>query len=112
MGRYCVVDHYLNEIKEYDDLSSINLLKVVKQKVYDSDCEGNEKVEKSILLSDGTEITQYGNGFEILTDKNCVVYAPVYDCSRCEVEEYSMYEEEDLIGYANMEYDYRDYIDF
>lgn len=112
MPKIHVVDNFLNETLEYKSEKEIEFHRVVEyiRTGYDEETNPNAAL-KAFKLDNGVIIKYYENGFDVFTDENRIVYSPVYDVETCEREGYSMYEEEDILGYVNRGYDYANYLD-
>jgi hypothetical protein len=110
MGNFHVKDNFLDKVYKYEKISELNLLIISEWKRYSVDeIELNPRLKDYILLKNGTKLTQ-PDGLEVWVDNNRIVYAPVYDCSRCEDFD-SLCEEDDLIGFVCLDYDFEDYIE-
>lgn len=109
MPKVHVVDRFKNEIIPFASEKDIELCHVLDCKKH-LDAEGEPKnLMMTIVLDNGTTLYQYNNGFDVITDKKRVVYAPVYDVETCQAEGYSMYESEDILGYVNRHYNCTEY---
>lgn len=101
MPKIHVVDDYTGDTLEYESEKEIKIVKVSETKViYDSE---GEIIKKELLLENGKKITSVED-FDVFLDDHFIVYSPVYDVERPEKDEYSLYEEDDLLGYVNREY--------
>ncbi len=105
MPRIHVVDRFLNETLAYRSEEEIELHRIIEYKKINDDDSSND-LEAIVKLDNGVVLRKYDNGFDVFTDEKRIVYAPVYDVETCEKEGYSMYEEEDMIGFVNRHYDY------
>lgn len=111
MPKVHVIDKFLNKVMEYESEAEVEfLIKITEYNKHEFNEERQNEPMITVTLEDGTVLNYYDNGIEAFIDCKRKVYAPVYDVETCEREGYSMYEEEDIIGFVNREYDYADYM--
>lgn len=111
MPKVQVIDRFLKEVLEFESETQIELFhKIVEYKKRTLNEERPNDPLITVTLDDETVLYYYDNGIDVFCDEKRMVYAPVYDIETCEREGYSMYEEEDIIGFVNREYDYANYL--
>lgn len=111
MPKVQVIDRFLNKVFEFENETQIELFhKVVEYKKSTFTEERPNDPLITVTLDDETVLNYFDNEINVFCDEKRIVYAPVYDIETCEREGYSMYEEEDIIGFVNREYDYANYL--
>ncbi len=103
MTKVHVVNKYSNEITEYSSEKDIDLLRIRSiERFHQNEDEIKSKPVVVIELDNGCVIRKY-NDQEFYRDRD-KLYAPVYDIETCKIESYSMYEEDDILGFVFLGY--------
>lgn len=112
MPKVHVVDRFLNEVLEYESEKDIEYHKIVEYRKHVDNEDMQNPPLITVKLDNGVILNYYDDDFDVFIDKNRTVYAPVYDVETCVKEDYSMYEEDDIIGFVNRKYDFANYLNF
>lgn len=95
-GRYHAIDFSRNEVYQYRTLTEVNLLEV-EEKIL-SHSPDREAIEIRFILKDQSVIC-FQDANDHFTCCKGNVYLPVYDVQQAIDNDYSLYEDKDLIGF-------------
>ena len=97
-GRYHVLDKPLNFVYQFQNIEDLELLKIKKET--SKDIENDEATERRYVLDNNQAIAFNEEVDSYKSISGTEIYHPVYDVKNAVDEQYSFYEEEDLIGFV------------